>query len=110
MVSDCQPTPLHRGFYQHFLEKIPELLRGTMAAPPRVFGETLPHEHIRGGTFVGADGRPLSPAGGVPNADMRLFGGAQYHRALEEFRHIVSTVQCPVVSREVGSTGYFHSW
>ena len=30
------------------LEKIPELLRGTLAAPPRVFGETLSHEHIRG--------------------------------------------------------------
>jgi hypothetical protein len=36
----------------------------------------------------------------VPNADMRLFGGAQYHRALEEFRLIVNAVECPPVSRE----------
>jgi hypothetical protein len=39
------------------------LLRGTMAAPPRVFGETLAHEHIRGGAFVGPDGRPMESAG-----------------------------------------------
>ena len=92
-----------RAFYQHFLEKIPELLRGTMAAPPRVFGETLAHEHIRGGAFVGPDGRPVDPMRSgieVPNGDMRLFGGAQYHRALEEFRAIVSAVNCPTVSRE----------
>ena len=90
-----------RAFYQHFLEKIPELLRGTMAAPPRVFGETLAHEHIRGGAFVGQDGRPVEIAYlEVPNGEMRLFGGAQYHRALEEFRAIVGAVQCPVVSRE----------
>ena len=91
-----------RAFYQHFLEKIPELLRGTMAAPPRVFGETLAHEHIRGGAFVGPDGRPMDmiAAVDVPNADMRLFGGAQYHRALEEFRATVGAVECPVVSRE----------
>jgi GTPase SAR1 family protein len=89
-----------RQFYQHFLEKIPELLRGTLAAPPRVFGETLSHEHIRGGAFVSNDGRPVSSENPIPNAEMRLFGGAQYHRALEEFRQIVGEVQCPQVSRE----------
>ena len=89
-----------RAFYQHFLEKIPEIIRGTLAAPPRIFGETLAHEHIRGGAFVAADGRPCVPPTMVPNAEMRLFGGAQYHRALEEFRTIVNTVECPQVSRE----------
>ena len=82
--------------------RFPSFLRGTMAAPPRVFGETLAHEHIRGGAFVGPDGRPMDmiAAVDVPNADMRLFGGAQYHRALEEFRATVGAVECPVVSRE----------
>ena len=93
-----------RAFYQHFLEKIPELLRGTMAAPPRVFGETLAHEHIRGGAFVDPDGARLSRDAlapyDVPNGEMRLFGGAQYHRALEEFRAVVSAVKCPAISRE----------
>lgn len=89
-----------RAFYQHFLEKIPEIVRGTLAAPTRIFGETLSHEHIRGGAFVNADGRPCMPMQTVPNAEMRLFGGAQYHRALEEFRLIVNSVECPPVSRE----------
>ena len=56
---------------------------------------------ICGGAFVGPDGRPNNGiAAEVPNGEMRLFGGAQYHRALEEFRATVSNVQCPVVSRE----------
>jgi hypothetical protein len=69
-----------RAFYQHFLEKIPELLRGTMAAPPRVFGETLAHEHIRGGAFVTADGRPADTSAPyeVANGEMRLFGGKYF--------------------------------
>ena len=89
-----------RAFYAQFLQKIPLLLRGTMAAPPERFGETLADEHIRGGTFVGEDGRPLPARDGVPNSDMRLFGGAQYHRALEEYRLAVSSVRCPPVARE----------
>jgi len=89
-----------RAFYQHFLEKIPEIIRGSLAAPPRIFGETLAHEHIRGGAFVNGDGRPCVSPQPIPNSDMRLFGGAQYHRALEEFRLIVNAVECPPVSRE----------
>ena len=65
-----------------------------------MFGETLSHEHIRGGAFVSNDGRPVNSENPIPNAEMRLFGGAQYHRALEEFRQIVGEVQCPQVSRE----------
>lgn len=89
-----------RAFYSYFVQKIPLLLRGTMAAPPERFGESLADEHIRGGTFVGDDGRPLPAREPVPNAEMRLFGGAQYHRALEEFRMVVGGVRCPPVARE----------
>lgn len=98
-----------RAFCAAFTRKIPLLLRGTTAAPADRFGETLADEHARGGCFVGPDGRPLlpvgpgpSPAGGgsVPNAEMRLFGGAQYHRALEEYRGAVRSVRCPPVARE----------
>ena len=103
-----------RAFYAHFLQKIPLLLRGTVAAPPDRFGETLADEHVRGGSFVGDDGRPLPhpppPAsrggppgeGGVPNSELRLFGGAQYHRALEEYRLAVQAVRCaPVLPEEI---------
>jgi hypothetical protein len=34
------------------------------------------------------------------NASMRLYGGAQYHRAMAEFRFVAGHVKCPVVSRE----------
>lgn len=96
-----------RAFYAHFLQKIPLLLRGTVAAPTDRFGETLADEHVRGGSFVGDDGRPLpgppsaaAAGSGVPNCELRLFGGAQYHRALEEYRLAVQAVRCPAVSAE----------
>jgi hypothetical protein len=38
-----------RMFRESFLAKLGLLLRGTVAAPPERFGETLADEHIRGG-------------------------------------------------------------
>lgn len=34
------------------------------------------------------------------NANMRLYGGAQYHRAMAEFRLIVGKLKCQTISRE----------
>ena len=31
---------------------------------------------------------------------MRLYGGAQYHRAMAEFRFVVGNCKCPAISRE----------
>lgn len=39
-----------RTFREAFLAKLGLLLRGTVAAPPERYGETLADEHIRGGT------------------------------------------------------------
>lgn len=75
-----------RIFREAFLSKLQLLLRGTVAAPPERFGETLADEHIRGGAFVGPDNKPVVVHEHLPNAHMRLFGGAQYHRAMAEFR------------------------
>jgi hypothetical protein len=36
----------------------------------------------------------------VANGELRLFGGAQYHRALEEYRLAVLSVRCPAVRQE----------
>ena len=36
----------------------------------------------------------------LPNAQMRLFGGAQYHRAMAEFRNGIGQLTCPDISRE----------
>ena len=38
-----------RIFREAFLQKLGLLLRGTVAAPPERYGETLADEHIRGG-------------------------------------------------------------
>lgn len=40
-----------RSFRESFLAKLGLLLRGTVAAPPERFGETLADEHIRGGGY-----------------------------------------------------------
>lgn len=89
----CSPTPPStpvqekgRIFRESFISKLALLLRGTVAAPPERFGETLADEHIRGGAFVGPDNKPVMVTEHLPNAHMRLFGGAQYHRAMAEFR------------------------
>ena len=81
-----RPQEKGRVFRESFISKLALLLRGTVAAPPERFGETLADEHIRGGAFVGPDSKPVIVNEQLPNSHMRLFGGAQYHRAMAEFR------------------------
>ena len=45
----CRLKEKGRSFRESFLAKLGLLLRGTVAAPPERFGETLADEHIRGG-------------------------------------------------------------
>lgn len=52
------------------------------------------------GAFVGPDGKTLPVPENLPNAHMRLFGGAQYHRAMAEFRNGIGNLTCPDISRE----------
>jgi len=54
----------------------------------------------RAGAFVGPDGKALPVPEDLPNAHMRLFGGAQYHRAMAEFRGGIGGLACPDISRE----------
>ncbi|KAL5857283.1 hypothetical protein ACOSQ3_004741 [Xanthoceras sorbifolium] len=88
-----------RVFHDLFLTKLSLLLKGTVVAPPDKFGETLQDERINGGTFIGTDGL-LFPHKLIPNAGMRLYGGAQYHRAMAEFRFVVGGIKCPPITRE----------
>ncbi|KAL0045566.1 hypothetical protein WJX82_010232 [Trebouxia sp. C0006] len=102
-LNDLHPDKLKekgRTFREAFLAKLGLLLRGTVAAPPERYGETLADEHIRGGAFVGPDGKTLPVPENLPNAHMRLFGGAQYHRAMAEFRNGIGQLTCPDISRE----------
>ncbi|GAQ80690.1 dynamin family protein [Klebsormidium nitens] len=88
-----------RIFRDQYLKKLSVILKGTVAAPTERFGEALQDERIIGGAFSGFDGNQL-PQKFIPNANMRLYGGAQYHRAMHEFRTIVGSMKCPIVNRE----------
>ncbi|XP_051138080.1 dynamin-like protein ARC5 [Andrographis paniculata] len=88
-----------RAFNDLFLTKLSLLLKGTVIAPPDKFGETLQDERVHGGAFTSADGLQF-PHKLIPNAGMRLYGGAQYHRAMAEFRFVVGGIKCPPITRE----------
>ncbi|XP_016545450.1 dynamin-like protein ARC5 isoform X5 [Capsicum annuum] len=92
-----------RTFHDLFLTKLSLLLKGTVIAPPEKFGETLQDERVNGGAFIGSDGlqfpHKLIPVS-IYNAGMRLYGGAQYHRAMAEFRFVVGGIKCPPITRE----------
>ncbi|KAL5704505.1 ARP2/3 actin-organizing complex subunit Arc5 [Ranunculus cassubicifolius] len=88
-----------RIFHDAFLTKLSLLLKGSVVAPPDKFGETLQDERVNGGAFTANDGQQF-PYKLIPNAGMRLYGGAQYHRAMAEFRFVVGATKCPPITRE----------
>ncbi|KAK1386010.1 Dynamin-like protein ARC5 [Heracleum sosnowskyi] len=88
-----------RAFHDLFLTKLSLLLKGTVVAPPDKFGETLQDERANGGAFIATEGLQF-PHKLIPNAGMRLYGGAQYHRAMAEFRFVVGGTKCPPITRE----------
>ena len=78
------------------LRGLPVLRQGTASERYHMSG-------LRGagaGAFVGPDGKSLPVPEDLPNAHMRLFGGAQYHRAMAEFRSGIGALTCPDISRE----------
>ncbi|KAG2615162.1 dynamin-like protein ARC5 isoform X2 [Panicum virgatum] len=101
-ISDLDEAKLKEKaqlFHDSFLAKLSLLLKGMVVAPPDKFGETLINERINGGTFTGSENFQL-PNKMMPNAGMRLYGGAQYHRAMAEFRLVVGSIKCPPITRE----------
>lgn len=101
-LSDLDEAKLKergRTFHDSFLTKLSLLLKGSVVAPPDKFGETLQDERVNGGAFIGTDGQQF-PHRLIPNAGMRLYGGAQYHRSMAEFRFVVGGIKCPPITRE----------
>lgn len=99
MLHDLNLKEKGRQFHDQFLTKLSLLLKGSIVAPPDKFGETLQDERMNGGAFIGPDGLQFPPKL-IPNAGMRLYGGAQYHRAMAEFRFVVGGTKCPQITRE----------
>ncbi|KMT03685.1 hypothetical protein BVRB_8g190220 [Beta vulgaris subsp. vulgaris] len=99
MLNELNLKEKGRHFHDQFLTKLSLLLKGSIVAPPDKFGETLQDERVNGGAFTGPDGLQFPPKL-IPNAAMRLYGGAQYHRAMAEFRFVVGGTKCPQITRE----------
>ncbi|KAL2930183.1 Dynamin-like protein ARC5 [Bienertia sinuspersici] len=99
MLNELNLKEKGRQFHDKLLTKLSLLLKGSVVAPPDKFGETLQDERMNGGAFTGPDGLQFPPKL-TPNAGMRLYGGAQYHRAMAEFRFIVGGTKCPQLTRE----------
>ncbi|XP_021751336.1 dynamin-like protein ARC5 [Chenopodium quinoa] len=99
MLNELNLKEKGRRFHDQFLTKLSLLLKGSIVAPPDKFGETLQDERVNGGAFTGPDGLQFPPKL-IPNAGMRLYGGAQYHRAMAEFRFVVGGTKCPQITRE----------
>ena len=86
----------------------PELanaIHGTVKANPEDWGETLDGEQLRGGSFLEQDQIQSEPWQRlleleVGNCRHRLFGGAQYHRAIREFTVAVRHMSVPAVTED----------
>lgn len=90
-------------YREKFAKELADSIHGTVKASPEEWGETLEQEQLRGGSFLEQD-QVASDAWQrlldleVGNARHKLFGGAQYHRALREFTVAVRHMKTPVIT------------
>jgi hypothetical protein len=103
-------------YRERFAKELSESIHGTVKVSTEDWGETSDQEQTRGGSFFGiqsstAGSASASAAYGhqsealkrlleveVGNTNHKLFGGAQYHRALREFTSAVRHMKVPPVS------------
>lgn len=93
------------AYREKFAKELERSIHGTANASPLEWGETLVTEQMRAGSFL-TDSQVKSEAWQtlldleVGNAQHRLFGGAQYHRALREFTAAVRHMSLSSVSED----------
>eukprot|EP00903_Cladosiphon_okamuranus_P020075 g18441.t1 len=92
-------------YREHFSRALGRAIQGTIKAPPEKFGETLEAEQLRAGSFiedsdVDADQWERMMEIEVGNGENKLFGGAQYHRALREFNFAIRHMNAPEVTED----------
>ncbi|CAM9892263.1 unnamed protein product, partial [Laminaria digitata] len=101
-------------YREHFSRALGRSIQGTIkasatrkkrGAPPEQFGETLEAEQLRAGSFV--EDSDVDPDRWermmeieVGNGNNKLFGGAQYHRALREFNFAIRHMNAPEVTED----------
>ena len=90
-------------YREKFARELSEAIHGTVKASPDEWGETLDVEQLRGGSFMGQEQLRSVAWQSVLDIEVghnnqKLFGGAQYHRALREFTVAVKHMRTPSVS------------
>ena len=92
-------------YRERFAKELSNVVQGTVKVPPAEFGETLESEQLRGGSFLERDQVQSEVwqrlvQQDVGNEKAKLFGGAQYHRALREFNVAVRHMSAPDVTED----------
>lgn len=92
-------------YREKFSKELSNAIQGTVKASPAEWGESLDIEQLKGGSFLQNEllqqenwQRILDLE--VGNNRQKLFGGAQYHRALREFTIAVRHMPSPTVSED----------
>ena len=92
-------------YRERFSKELADAIHGSAKASAEDWGETLDSEQLRGGAFLDQDQlqsdawqRALEIE--VGDSKRKLFGGAQYHRALREFTVAVRNMRNPPVSED----------
>ena len=94
---------------EHFVRALSRAIQGSIQAPPGRYGESLESEQMKGGSFLtlSEGGSSLQPEAfqralehEVGHTRHKLFGGAQYHRALREFGMAVRYMPTPEVTED----------
>ena len=92
-------------YREQFSKELSNAIHGTVKASPEEWGETLESEQLRGGSFLEND-QVQSESWQklveleVGNGKHKLFGGAQYHRALREFTVAARHMRTPAVTED----------
>lgn len=92
-------------YREQFSKQLAEALHGSVKASPEEWGESLETEQLRGGSFleqdqINSEGWQRLMEMEVGNSRHKLFGGAQYHRAVREFTVAVRHMRSPVVTED----------
>lgn len=97
------------GFCDEFCVCLRKAIQGSIVAPVKLFGETLPQETNAAGSFRDIQGCPLAVSdrtwdrlvdAEVGNREHRLYGGSQYHRTLREFHLATRCLRLPIVAED----------
>ena len=93
------------SYRERFAKELADTIHGSAKASPEEWGETLAGEQLRGGAFLGSEEtstdvwqRALEFE--VGDAKRKLYGGAQYHRAIREFTVAVRNMKAPPISED----------